>query len=61
LLARFPEEIADAAASFEPHRIASFLMRLAQSYHRFYTEHRVLADDPVEANSIWRCATACES
>lgn len=51
LLARFPEEIADAAASFEPHRIASFLMKLAQSYHRFYTEHRVLADDPVEANS----------
>jgi len=51
LLARFPEEIADAAAAFEPHRIASFLMRLAQAYHRFYTEHRVLAEDQVEANS----------
>jgi arginyl-tRNA synthetase len=51
LLARFPEEIADAAGAFEPHRIATFLMRLAQAYHRFYTEHRVLAEDATEANT----------
>ncbi len=51
LLARFPEEIADAAAAFEPHRIATFLMRLAQAYHRFYAEHRVLAEDAAEADT----------
>jgi len=47
LIAKFPEEICDAAEAFEPHRIASFLMKVAQSYHRFYTEHRILGDDPV--------------
>jgi len=45
LIAKFPEEITDAAESFEPHRIASFLIKIAQSYHRFYTEHRILGDD----------------
>ena len=45
LLAKFPEEIHDAAVSFEPHRIANFLLRLAQGYHRFYTEHRVLSEE----------------
>lgn len=45
LLAKFPEEAADAADNFEPHRITTYLMRLAQSFHRFYTEHRILTDD----------------
>ena len=45
LLARFPEEIADAAETFEPHKISTYLMRLAQSYHRFYTEQRVISSD----------------
>ncbi|OHD64134.1 MAG: arginine--tRNA ligase [Spirochaetes bacterium RBG_13_51_14] len=44
-LARFPEEVSDAAEKFEPHRIATYLMRLAQAFHRFYTEHRILTDD----------------
>lgn len=44
-IVKFPEEIADAAENFEPHRIASFLMKIAQSYHRFYTEQRILSDD----------------
>ena len=46
LITKFPEEIYDAAEAFEPHRIASFLIKIAQSYHRFYTEHRILGDDP---------------
>ena len=45
LLAKFPEEISDAAHTCEPHRIATYLLRLAQAYHKFYTEHRVLSDD----------------
>ena len=45
LLAKFPEEIGDAASTREPHRITNYLLRLAQAYHRFYTEHRVLSDD----------------
>ncbi|HXK66196.1 MAG TPA: DALR anticodon-binding domain-containing protein, partial [Spirochaetota bacterium] len=45
LMARFPEEVYDAASSFEPHRITVYCMRLAQAYHKFYTEHRVLTDN----------------
>lgn len=51
LMARFPEEIYDAARNIEPHRIANFLLKLAQRYHKFYTEHRVLSDDPVMTNT----------
>lgn len=45
LIVKYPEEISDAASAMEPHRITTFLMRLAQSYHKFYTEHRILSDD----------------
>lgn len=45
LLSKFPEEVADAADKLEPHRITTYLMRLAQAFHRFYTEHRILTED----------------
>jgi arginyl-tRNA synthetase len=44
-LAKFPEEVADAADKFEPHRITTYLMKVAQAFHKFYTEHRILTDD----------------
>ncbi len=44
-LARFPEEILDAAEKCEPHRVTSYLMKVAQAFHRFYSEHRILTDD----------------
>jgi len=51
LLAKYPEELSDAAETFEPHKISTFLMRLAQSFHRFYTEHRVLSDDEIKTQT----------
>ncbi|MBN2040419.1 MAG: arginine--tRNA ligase [Spirochaetes bacterium] len=51
LMVRFPEDIYDAAEKAEPHRIASYLLKLAQKYHKFYTEHRVLSDDSVMTNT----------
>ncbi len=51
-MARFPEEIYDAAENSEPHRICTFLMKLAQAFHKFYTEHRVLSDDIVRTNTF---------
>ncbi|HDP80178.1 MAG TPA: arginine--tRNA ligase [Spirochaetes bacterium] len=51
LLARFPEEISDAGGACEPHRMTNYLLRLAQAYHRFYTEHRVLSDDETRTNT----------
>jgi arginyl-tRNA synthetase len=58
LLGKFPEEINDAAQTCEPHRIATYLLRLAQAYHRFYTEHRVLSDD---ADSTSTYLTLCDA
>ncbi|MCX7678939.1 MAG: arginine--tRNA ligase [Spirochaetes bacterium] len=52
LLLKFPEEVSDAASSCEVHRITTYLMRLAQAYHKFYTEHRVLSDDQVQTSSF---------
>jgi arginyl-tRNA synthetase len=51
IMARFPEDIFDAAKNFEPHRIANYLLKLAQRYHKFYTEHRVLSDDLAMTNT----------
>jgi arginyl-tRNA synthetase len=45
LLAKFPEEVIDSARTLEPHRIATYLMRLAQGFHKFYSVNRVLGDD----------------
>ncbi len=50
-ISRFPEEVMDAAMSFEPHRIANYLLKLAQMYHKFYTEHRILSDDKDMTNT----------
>ena len=58
LSAMFPEEVFDAAASIEPHRIPSYLLKLAQAYHRFYTEHRVLTEDLEKSNAYM---TLCDS
>ena len=51
MMTRFPEDVFDAAKTFEPHRIANYLLKLAQRYHKFYTEHRVLSDDSDMTNT----------
>ncbi len=45
LMIKFPEEVYSAGQSCEPHRISAYLMKLAQGFHKFYTEHRVLSDN----------------
>ncbi len=52
MMVKFPEEVTSAAESREPHRISTYLMRVAQLYHRFYTEHRVLSDDHEKSNTF---------
>ena len=44
-IADFPEEIAIAARTLAPHRIARYAMDLATIFHSFYNHHRVLNDD----------------
>jgi arginyl-tRNA synthetase len=58
MMLKFSEEIADAAQALEPHRLCTYLMRLAQSFHRFYSEHRFLSDDPAQTNSYLTLADA---
>ncbi|MHB1050440.1 MAG: arginine--tRNA ligase [Bacteroidota bacterium] len=44
-LLEFPEMVAGCALSFEPHRLTTYLREVAETFHRFYHEHRVINDD----------------
>lgn len=44
-LRKFPYVIMAAAQFLEPYYLVSYLSELAASFHRFYTEHRVVTDD----------------
>lgn len=44
-LLEFPELVKSCAFSFEPHRLTTYLREVAESFHRFYHEHRVINDD----------------
>jgi len=44
-LAQLPEEIIEAAAAMEPHRMTRYASELAALFHGFYTECRCLVED----------------
>jgi arginyl-tRNA synthetase len=44
-LLEFPEVIQSCATSFEPHRLTTYLREVAEAFHRFYHQHRVIGDD----------------
>jgi arginyl-tRNA synthetase len=44
-IADFPEEIAIAARTLAPHRLARYVLDLAGMFHSFYNHHRVLNED----------------
>ncbi|MCK9408951.1 MAG: arginine--tRNA ligase [Bacteriovoracaceae bacterium] len=44
-LLAFPEIVKSCAFSFEPHRLTTYLREVAETFHRFYHEHRVINDD----------------
>jgi arginyl-tRNA synthetase len=44
-LAEFPAVVADAAAKRGPQAIPAYAIRVADDFHRFYHEHRVLESD----------------
>jgi arginyl-tRNA synthetase len=45
ILLEFPEIVQNCAESFEPHRLTTYLREVAEAFHRFYHEHRVINDD----------------
>jgi arginyl-tRNA synthetase len=42
LLSKFPEEVADTARTLEPHRLIGYLNLVAEAFHKFYHNNRVL-------------------
>ncbi len=48
VLSRFPEEVVNSADSFEPHKIINYLNELAESFHRFYHNNRIVDADNLE-------------
>jgi arginyl-tRNA synthetase len=44
-LARYPEVLETAALHYEPHQLAHYLRELANAFHTYYNEHRVLVED----------------
>jgi arginyl-tRNA synthetase len=45
LLLDFPEVIVGCAEDYEPHRLTTYLREVAEAFHRFYHEHRVIGDN----------------
>jgi arginyl-tRNA synthetase len=44
-LDKYPEVVAAAARSSEPHSVATYLRELAGDFHTYYNAHKVLVDD----------------
>jgi arginyl-tRNA synthetase len=44
-LSRYPEVVETAALYHEPHQLAHYLRELANAFHAYYNEHRVLVPD----------------
>lgn len=45
LLTRYPEVVAAAAKSFDPHQVVFYLRELANGLHTYYNAHRFLESD----------------
>jgi arginyl-tRNA synthetase len=44
-LADFPDMLAEAAEALEPHRITFYLLELAELFHAYYHDNRILVED----------------
>jgi arginyl-tRNA synthetase len=44
-IADFPDTLAEAAEALEPHRITFYLMELAELFHAYYHDNKVLTED----------------
>ncbi len=58
-LAAFPEVVRGAAAAREPHRLPTYLVDAAATFHRFYHACRVVSDDAALARDRLLLVEAC--
>lgn len=45
ILSVFPDVVSNAASSYEPHKIITYLNEAAENYHKFYHNNRVINQD----------------
>jgi arginyl-tRNA synthetase len=45
-LVQYPANVLSSGESYEPHRLVNYLTETATYFHKFYTEHRVITEDP---------------
>ena len=45
MILRFPDTVASAARALEPHRLIYYTLDLANTFHAFYEQARVVSDD----------------
>ncbi|MEI7026437.1 arginine--tRNA ligase [Paenibacillus sp. y28] len=50
-LGDLPQEIADAAAQYAPHRLIRYVYELASQFHSYYKAERVITDDEVQTQA----------
>jgi arginyl-tRNA synthetase len=56
-LADFPDMLAEAADALEPHRITFYLVDLADLFHAYYHDNRVLTEDSrIKKARLYLCA-----
>lgn len=55
ILSKFPAEAMDAARSFEPHKLISYLNTVAESFHKFYHNNRVLDSSNLQVSYARIC------
>ena len=57
ILSKFPEEVESAADTFEPHRIITYLNSVAEHFHKFYHNNRVLdlQNEELSISRIFLC------
>ena len=60
VLTRFPEEVLSAANNYEPHKIITYLNEVAENFHRFYHNNRVVEQENKELSiaRLMICTTA---
>jgi arginyl-tRNA synthetase len=56
-----PEIVFDAASSFAPHPLPHYALELATAFHAFYTECRVMSDDPDLTRARLKLVAACRT
>jgi arginyl-tRNA synthetase len=56
-LAEFPDVVGEAVVRRGPHALPNYAIRVADDFHRFYHEHRVLKSEAEEFRLALVCAT----